>query len=1371
MKTTQNPSKRSLVLATATLILTHSIAHGQSNWLGGDDDYNAETNWDTNSVPAPLDDVVISSGTATLASGNFERAGNTTLAGGNLVIANGRLLNNRPNDPGTANFVVEDGSSLTQTGNYFIVSQQTGGRGVFTQNGGVVTSNIDRGWGTSDGSSTSGDYILNNGTLNINHASDGTDWHVHVGRAPSGSGDLFQINDGGVANLVASTPGGRFYLSNRGLVELNTGGEFNAEGLQYFVVGRGAGGGMTPRLDINGGNLSVGDFDTDNISAFIVSNNGIIQLSEGTINVADSDIWLGDNGTLGRSGTVIQRGGTFTHSGGDLVLGRATTRSGQYFMFDGSLEVESITRGAGVDSYFFYQGGTVLLPGDQTEVINEPWLVSFGDVNANYDAVEDLTTLTVTPAVGDEKEFRYYRFTTQRLRSGINIGTVHLADFEFLNQNNPVDLSSVTVSNPGGDDLGIHPVENLIDGDPSTKWLDVNNQPVVFDFGVATTIDGYRFTTANDIPDRDPIRWLIEGSNDGDTWEAISEINRQDITPTGRLVSSIDIPITEISTGPTQLTWTGSIDNNWDTSTFNWDDGFATNWVNETPGAEATFGAAGAGSINLSEAITASRLTITASGYDFQGSNSLELTGDGVLNFAEDVEISVPINAADTLVKTGAGQLTLTDSTTAATLQLNDGSILVGDGGALAATNTDMSAAENSRTMLEINAGGTATLSNSPRLGLGNNAAAVIALKDGNLTTGGPGVSYLELGGNLSATTDSYGALVIEGGTYDSGTSSDSGIRVGGFGLGLFEQTGGTADVGRWFAIGRPGGEQGRGLVNLLGGNLNMANNFRILIGDSGDSVGTLNLGSQAGGSATLTTLNPAGLSVGQNANTTATLNLNSGTLVLGGPIFKNNGSAQGIVNIDGATLVAGTDEIALMANNLTTTNLYNGGLTVDTNGNNATLNANFTNPSGQGVYIDGGSLPVSAGGEGYLAPPLVSVSSDGFGSGLTAIAQLSNNAISAVLVTSPGSGYELGDTLTFTFEGGGPTAPAPDFTYTLTATDIASNTGAGGLTKIGSGTLSFSANSDYSGNTEVVEGTLEVNGFMGSSTVNVATGATFTGNFNTLGPVNVNGTLGFGASNLIGGAQAFGALTLEPGAALRIRLGDWTLDDGIGYDTSSFDQVNLNTTPGEPLTIELDSSLIENFTESGKTLTLVSSFFGINGLSADNWQVSAPGFPGTGTWELIEADSALTLIYTEGVVASSDYDDWVASFPDLTDSAPFADPDGDQIPNILEYVLIGDPTTPGGSILPTIENDGTTVSISLVRRAGSTSVTTQTLEYSTDLNQWETLALPETSNTIVTVTPDTPENGQETLTISLPATSAPDGRLFGRLRVEEIVD
>ena len=115
------------------------------------------------------------------------------------------------------------------------------------------------------------------------------------------------------------------------------------------------------------------------------------------------------------------------------------------------------------------------------------------------------------------------------------------------------------------------------------------------------------------------------------------------------------------------------------------------------------------------------------------------------------------------------------------------------------------------------------------------------------------------------------------------------------------------------------------------------------------------------------------------------------------------------------------------------------------------------------------------------------------------------------------------------------------------------------------------------------------------------------------------------------------------------------------------------------------------------------------------------------------------------------------ALLPDEASKLPGADPDGDGITNLMEFVLSGSPVVSSQSILPTQANVGTDLVLSYTRSDESEADTTQVGQWSTDLSTW-------TNVTPVLVN----ENGAsaDDMTISVPRSNAVNGKMFLRLSV-----
>ena len=223
---------------------------------------------------------------------------------------------------------------------------------------------------------------------------------------------------------------------------------------------------------------------------------------------------------------------------------------------------------------------------------------------ANADTVYTLTstygtrstskTLMIRSVTGGSANHRFYRFTPIALRPGADAH--QLSEFSFFHNGTELnlfatnaafppltgsngtndDLVNVIVTNPGGTQPANAPL--LTDGLTDTKLLDGRVQPVVFEFEQATAIDSYRFTTANDAQQRDPVKWILEGSGDGIEWTLIDNVTAFSYpTPTLRLQHTQIFPLPGVSLQtevirPAPFVWNGSLNTNYDFG-YNWSSG------------------------------------------------------------------------------------------------------------------------------------------------------------------------------------------------------------------------------------------------------------------------------------------------------------------------------------------------------------------------------------------------------------------------------------------------------------------------------------------------------------------------------------------------------------------------------------------------------------------------------------------------------------------------------------------------------------------------------------------------------------------------------------------------------------------------------
>lgn len=210
--------------------------------------------------------------------------------------------------------------------------------------------------------------------------------------------------------------------------------------------------------------------------------------------------------------------------------------------------------------------------------------------------------LTLRSVAGGSATHRFYRFSPVSTRPGAN--GHQLSEISFFHEGTelnlfatnastppstgstgtPDNLVNVTVTNPGGSQAANAAL--LADGLSSTKLFDARVRPVIFEFEQAVSIDAYRFTTANDFDARDPLRWTLEGSDDGITWTLVDNVTAFNYpTPTARFEQSqvFPLPGTSLDTNvilPPPFTWTGSFNTNYDNA-YNWEGGFAPGLIDE----------------------------------------------------------------------------------------------------------------------------------------------------------------------------------------------------------------------------------------------------------------------------------------------------------------------------------------------------------------------------------------------------------------------------------------------------------------------------------------------------------------------------------------------------------------------------------------------------------------------------------------------------------------------------------------------------------------------------------------------------------------------------------------------------------------------
>ena len=314
---------------------------------------------------------------------------------------------------------------------------------------------------------------------------------------------------------------------------------------------------------------------------------------------------------------------------------------------------------------------------------------------------------------------------------------------------------------------------------------------------------------------------------------------------------------------------------------------------------------------------------------------------------------------------------------------------------------------------------GSSTLSRAETVHVANATQSFLTLKDTSTFTLTGGYAVVGANGGAGAIYQSGGTLTTNYGVTAIGES--------GTGWGVYNMTGGIANIytvsGAW-SVNLGDNNSATGIINLSG-TAHMTLGNTVYVGTRDTATGIINLGAVgSSGDASILTVKDMG---------------------------RYESTPTGLLNFHGGTLQANADSSALLAssNALTATYIYSEGAKIDTNGHNVTINTLLSAPGGNGVT----NIPVTGGGSGYIDAPVVQISGGG-GTGATAVATISGGVVTGITITNPGTGYT--GTPTATLAGGGGSG------YTLGTIATAANASSGGLTKLGSGTLTLTAANNW---------------------------------------------------------------------------------------------------------------------------------------------------------------------------------------------------------------------------------------------------------------------------------------------------------------------
>jgi hypothetical protein len=120
--------------------------------------------------------------------------------------------------------------------------------------------------------------------------------------------------------------------------------------------------------------------------------------------------------------------------------------------------------------------------------------------------------------------FKFYRLYIHDNYGDVDI--TQLAEFTVYDtEGNPINYGSTVTAS--GENLPNEGKDKAVDNNTSTKWLVFTGQNawITCELAAPQTTGSYSITSANDVPDRDPMYFSFQGSNDGAAWVTLDVRN------------------------------------------------------------------------------------------------------------------------------------------------------------------------------------------------------------------------------------------------------------------------------------------------------------------------------------------------------------------------------------------------------------------------------------------------------------------------------------------------------------------------------------------------------------------------------------------------------------------------------------------------------------------------------------------------------------------------------------------------------------------------------------------------------------------------------------------------------------------------------
>lgn len=132
--------------------------------------------------------------------------------------------------------------------------------------------------------------------------------------------------------------------------------------------------------------------------------------------------------------------------------------------------------------------------------------------------------------------FKFFRLTISRIRSS---GGMQMSEIKFLRDGASVSIpAGTTIISTGAPYSQGEAVDKLIDGSVDTKYY-TTSVPVTITIEFPSVVDytEWEWYTANDSPGRDPSKFSVEVSSDGDNWVSGDSVTGFDATQSRKVLA------------------------------------------------------------------------------------------------------------------------------------------------------------------------------------------------------------------------------------------------------------------------------------------------------------------------------------------------------------------------------------------------------------------------------------------------------------------------------------------------------------------------------------------------------------------------------------------------------------------------------------------------------------------------------------------------------------------------------------------------------------------------------------------------------------------------------------------------------------------